>query len=108
MAYGNTFCILTNVLGLFSVGKLFMLNQYRGSLLVFGSVIMSTVMNSLSCCPYINRFSKQICDGEKVVALTTGCYGLYLFYANPFKTLWQVILPVIGLCVFYGKEYVED
>ncbi len=91
----------SNIFGFVPIYSLFKTNRYYGALLVSGAVSASVLMHLTETkhnLPglYLSKYSNAFLWLDRIVAWMTGLYGLYLFYTNPQKTIWQVILPVMG------------
>lgn len=91
----------SNIFGFIPIYSLFNSRRYYGSLLVSAAVSASISMHLTETkhnLPglHLSKYSNQFLWLDRVIAWMTGLYGLYLFYTNPHKTIYQVILPIMG------------
>jgi hypothetical protein len=100
----------SNIFGIIPVYSLIKTQRYYGSLLVSCACIASIFMHATETKHglsglFLKQLSKTFLNIDRVLAIMTGVYGLYLFYTNPTKNLYQVILPIFGaMTSFIGEQ----
>jgi hypothetical protein len=103
----------SNFMGIIPVMALFTAERYFGACMTTIAMVASIIMNSTETrrnmpALFLAQYSKQIRDVERIIACSTGIYGIYLFLANPVKTLIQVILPLTGAAALFGSDHVQN
>jgi len=100
----------SNILGLSPIRSLISTNRFYGAGLVTSAVVASVMMHATETkhkLPglFLAKYSKIFLNIDRAIAYMTGLYGIYLFYTNPVKTIWQVITPVVGaISAFIGER----
>lgn len=91
----------SNIFGILPIILLIKRQRYSGACIVTCAVISSFFMHATETkhkLPglFLAKYSNIFLNMDRFFALMTGSYGLYLFWENPMKNIYQIILPMIG------------
>lgn len=101
---------LSNVFGLIPIVSLYDTKRYYGTMLVTSACLASVFMHATETKHNLDglllkQYSNTFLNIDRVLAIMTGLYGLWLFYTNPNKNICQIIFPVIGaISSFIGEQ----
>jgi len=100
----------SNIFGAMTVYSLYRTKRYGGDILVASAYLASVFMHATETKHNLNglflkQYSNIFLNIDRVLAIMTGLYGLWLFYNNPTKNISQIIFPLIGaLSSFIGEQ----
>jgi hypothetical protein len=102
----------SNIFGIIPIYSLFKCNKIIGACLMFVATIMSTLMNithiKYNILPsWMYKYSMIIKYVEKCVAHVAGLYGFYLFIIHSSKNIYQILMPLVGIGLLFGSDYVD-
>jgi hypothetical protein len=105
--------LISNIFGIIPIYSLIMNGRYYGALLTTVATIASSLMNATNTqhnLPILckTRYSHIIKNIEGIIAKITCIYGLYLFYSNAYKNIFQVILPISGGIALFKSDNVNS
>ncbi len=104
---------VSNIFGLFPIQSLVKSGRFYGAILVTGAVIASIMMHATETkhkLPglFLAEYSNMFLNIDRVLAYLTGLYGMFLFFTNPNKNVWQIVAPVVGATSCFIGERTEN
>jgi len=100
----------SNIFGIIPCISLFNTKRYGGTVLVASACLASVFMHLTETKHglkglFLKEYSNMFLNIDRVLAIMTGLYGLWLFYNNPRKNIYQLAFPLIGaISSFVGEQ----